>query len=202
MAKAGPVEDTPEFLAGPGLAREAYEFARAAHDGQERKGDGSPYIRHPAELARLLHRVGNDDDELLAAAFLHDVVEDTDTTLDEIEDAFGDGVRGLVEAMTEDKDVEPWEERKAHHRDQVEAAGQRPVLIYAADKIANLRDMRTLYANVGEGAAGRFNAPLDARMRVWRRDADMVERVHPGHELAQQLRSELEAFEADRASTA
>lgn len=196
------VEGTPEFLAGPGLAREAFEFARDAHEGQERKGDGSPYINHPIELARLLHASGHDDSELLAAAFLHDVVEDSDTTLDEIEETFGSGVHELVRAMTEDKDVEPYERRKDHHRDQVEAAGERAVLIYAADKVANLRDMRTLYANVGEGAASRFKAPLDVRIRLWRADAEMIERVHPGHDLLARLRQELAALDADRASTA
>ena len=108
------------------------------------------------------------------------MVEDTDTTLDEIEEAFGAGVHHLVEAMTEDKDIEPYERRKEHHRDQVEAGGERAVLIYAADKVANLRDLRTLYANVGEGAASRFNAPLDVRVRLWEGDAEMIERVHPG----------------------
>jgi len=192
----------PEFLAGPGLAREAYEFARDAHEGQSRKGDGSPYINHPVQLARLLNRAGHDDEELLAAAFLHDTVEDTDATLDEIEDAFGAGVREIVEAMSEDKDVEPWAARKVQHRDEVEEAGERPVLVYAADKLANLRDMRTLYANVGEGAAGRFNAPIDERIGVWRGDAEMIGRVHPDLSLLAELRSELAAFEAEREGTA
>lgn len=192
----------PEFLSGSGLARQAYEFAREAHEGQTRKGDGSPYIKHPVMLARLLHEAGHDEDELLAATFLHDVVEDTDVTLEEIEDAFGTGVRELVEAMSEDKDVDSWEARKAHHRDEVEAAGDRAVLIYAADKLANLRDLRALYANVGEGAAARFNAPLDVRIRVWRGDAEMIERVHPDLDLLAQLCSELEAFEAERGTTA
>jgi guanosine-3',5'-bis(diphosphate) 3'-pyrophosphohydrolase len=197
--RTGPAEErTPEFLRGPGLAREAYGFAREAHAGQERKGDGSPYINHPIELARLLHAAGHTDQELLAAAFLHDTVEDTDTTLEEIGEAFGAGVRDLVDAMTEDKEIEPYERRKEHHRDQVEAGGERAVLIYAADKVANLRDLRALYANVGEGAASRFNAPLDVRVRLWEGDVEMIERVHPGHELAARLRSELLAFAADR----
>jgi guanosine-3',5'-bis(diphosphate) 3'-pyrophosphohydrolase len=199
----GPVEEhTPEFLAGPGLAREAFEFAAEAHEGQERKGDGSPYINHPISLARLLVEAGHDDEELLAATFLHDVVEDTDTTLEEIDEAFGSGVHDLVAAMTEDKDIEPYERRKDHHRDQVEAGGERAVLIYAADKVANLRDLRTLYANVGEGAASRFNAPLDVRVRLWEGDAEMIDRVHPGHSLGAQLRRDLDAFQAERESAA
>ena len=195
------MDEAPEFLTGPGLARKAYEFAREAHEGQERKGDGSPYINHPVELARLLNREGFDDEELLAATFLHDTVEDTDTTLEEIEDAFGSGVRELVESMSEDKSVEPWEEKKRLHREHVEAGGERAVLIYAADKLANLRDMRSLYSSIGEGAAGRFNAPLETRLRVWRDDLELIERVWPDLGLLAQLRSELDAFEAERTTT-
>jgi (p)ppGpp synthase/HD superfamily hydrolase len=192
----------PEFLTGPGLARDAYEFAASAHAGQKRKGDDSPYLAHPVEVARLLHAEGLADEELLAATFLHDVVEDTDHTIDEIHERFGAAVGGVVEAMTEDKEIEPYEARKDHHRDQVEAGGERPVLIYAADKLANLRDMRSLYAAVGETASGRFKAPLDVRVALWRRDVEMVARVASGLEILAALRSELEAFDAERTTTA
>jgi (p)ppGpp synthase/HD superfamily hydrolase len=192
----------PEFLAGEGLARDAYEFASSAHAGQVRKGDDSPYIAHPVEVARLLIDERVADDELLAATFLHDVVEDTDHTLEEIRERFGDGVSELVEVMTEDKAVEPYERRKEHHRDQVEAGGERPVQIYAADKLANLRDLRSLYAVEGEAAAAKFNAPLDVRVRLWGGDIDMVERVAPELGILAAFRSELDAFEAERATTA
>ena len=201
--RPGPVGNAePEFLTGPGLAREAHEFAAAAHAGQERKGDGSPYMAHPVEVARLLHAEGVADEELLAATFLHDVVEDTDHTLDEIRDRFGAEVAAVVKAMTEDKEIEPYEARKDHHRDQVEAGGKRPVLIYAADKLANLRDMRSLYAAVGETASGRFKAPLDVRLALWRRDVEMVARTAPGLDILAALRSELDAFDAERTTTA
>lgn len=192
----------PEFLGGGGLTRDAYEFAAAAHAGQKRKGDGSPYLAHPVEVARLLHAEGDADEELIAATLLHDVVEDTEHTLEEVRARFGAEVGELVEAMTEDKSVEPYEARKDHHRDQVEAAGERPVRIYAADKLANLRAMRSLYAAIGETAADRFNAPLDVRLRLWRGDVEMVERVQPDLQILQELRSELDAFDAERATTA
>jgi (p)ppGpp synthase/HD superfamily hydrolase len=192
----------PEFLAGDGLARQAYEFAADAHAGQTRKGGDSPYIAHPTEVARLLHKEGVADEELLAAVFLHDVVEDTDHTIEEIYDGFGEGVGELVDAMTEDKSIEPYEARKDHHRDQVEAAGTRAARIYAADKLANLRDMRTLYASVGEAAAARFKAPIDVRVRLWHGDVTMLERLVPELGLLTELRSELDAFEAERATTA
>jgi (p)ppGpp synthase/HD superfamily hydrolase len=192
----------PEFLAGDGLARQAYEFAADAHAGQTRKGGDSPYIAHPTEVARLLHHEGFADEELLAAVFLHDVVEDTDHTIEEIYDGFGEGVGELVDAMTEDKSIEPYEARKDHHRDQVEAAGTGAARIYAADKLANLRDMRTLYASVGEAAAARFKAPIDVRVRLWHGDVTMLERLVPELGLVTELRSELDAFEAERATTA
>jgi (p)ppGpp synthase/HD superfamily hydrolase len=194
--------EVPEFLAGAGLARQAYEFAAEAHAGQKRKGGESPYIAHPAEVARLLDAEGIADEELLAAAFLHDVVEDTDHELEEIYDGFGDGVGELVEAMTEDRSVEPYEARKEHHRDQVEAAGERTALIYSADKLANVRDMRTIYASIGEAAASRFKAPIDVRVRLWRGDVEMLDRLVPELALVDELRSELDAFEAERATTA
>jgi guanosine-3',5'-bis(diphosphate) 3'-pyrophosphohydrolase len=192
----------PEYLAGGGLARDAYEFAARAHAGQERKGDDSPYIAHPTEVARLLHAEGVADDELIAATFLHDVVEDTDHTIEEITDRFGPEVGAVVEAMTEDKSIESYEPRKEHHRDQVEAGGRRPALVYAADKLANLRDMRSLYAAEGEAAAAKFKAPLDVRVRLWRGDVEMLERVAPELGILAELRSELDAFDAERATTA
>ena len=192
----------PEFLAGGGRVREAYEFAAAAHTGQRRKGDGSPYIAHPTEVARLLAGEGVADDYMIAATFLHDVVEDTDHTIDEIRERFGAEVAMIVAAMTEDKSVEPYERRKDHHRDQVEAAGKRPAMIYAADKLANLRDLRALYAAEGEAAAAKFNASLDVRVRLWRRDAQMVERLAPELGILAALRSELDAFDAERATAA
>jgi (p)ppGpp synthase/HD superfamily hydrolase len=195
-------EAEPEFLTGPGLARAAYEFAAEAHEGQLRKGGDSPYIAHPVAVARLLDADGLADDELLAAVFLHDVVEDTDHTLEDVYDAFGDSVGTLVEAMTEDKSIEPYETRKERHRDQVEAAGERAVRIYAADKLANLRDLRTLYAEVGEEAATRFKAPLDVRVRLWRGDVEMLERVTPDLRILAELRAELDGFDAQRAGSA
>jgi len=192
----------PEFLTGDGPAREAYEFAAAAHAGQKRKGGDSPYIAHPVAVARLLEGEGVADEDLIAATFLHDVVEDTERSLDDLRDRFGDEIADVVEAMTDDRSVEPYELRKDLHRDQVEAAGRRPVLIYAADKLANLRDLRTLYAAEGEGAAAKFKAPLDVRVRLWRRDAEMVERVAPELQILDALRAELDAFEAERETRA
>lgn len=191
--------EVPGFLARSGLARDAYRFAQDSHRGQLRKGDDSPYIRHPVEVARLLHGAGVRDEVVLAAALLHDVVEDTEVGLDELRDRFGDAVAELVGGMTEDKSIEPYRARKEHHREQVADTGPRAVRIYAADKLANVRAMRAVYSVEGERAARRFNAPIDERFALWRGDLELAEHAIPDLELVGELRSELDAFAADRA---
>lgn len=138
----------PDFIAGRELPERAYEFAYGAHHGPDRQGDTD--IEHPTAVAQLLDRAGFGD-EVVAAAFLHDVVEDTDRGLDGIEAEFGPEVRGLVEAMTEDDSIEDYEERKAEHRERVLSAGAAPASIYAADKLARAR----AYRESGEPVAPR-----------------------------------------------
>jgi (p)ppGpp synthase/HD superfamily hydrolase len=180
--------------------RAAFALARRAHAGQERKGDGTPFIGHPIRVAGLLAGEGFDE-SVIAAALLHDVVEDSELEVGDIVDRFGAEIGRLVAALTEDERIDDYEERKDAHRDQVAAAGERAAAIYVADKLANLRDMRELYAQIGERAAERFTAPtLDVRVRAWRRDVEMASRVAPGIALLGPLGAELEGFEADRAA--
>ncbi|XP_045019758.1 guanosine-3',5'-bis(diphosphate) 3'-pyrophosphohydrolase MESH1 isoform X1 [Bubalus bubalis] len=121
---------------------EAADFAARKHQRQRRKDpEGTPYINHPIGVARILtHEAGITDIVVLQAALLHDTVEDTDTTLDEVELHFGDQVRRLVEEVTDDKTL-PKLERK---RLQVEHAPQSSPgakLVKLADKLYNLRDL-------------------------------------------------------------
>lgn len=130
---------TPDFIAGREVPSRAFEFALRAHHGPDRQGDTN--IDHPVAVARLLDGAGFGD-EVVAAALLHDVVEDTARGLDGIEAEFGAEVRGLVEAMTEDASIEGYAERKAEHRVRVLSAGAGPASIYAADKLARVRAYR------------------------------------------------------------
>ena len=120
----------------------AVRFAAHKHRDQRRKNrDASPYINHPIEVAELISRVGEVDDfEVLIAAVLHDTVEDTETTPEEIEAAFGAAVRSLVAEVTDDKTVEKLERKRL----QVEHAphiSDRAKLIKIADKACNVRDI-------------------------------------------------------------
>ena len=83
------------------LVSEAIAFAVKAHDGMRRKKSGSPYILHPMEAAVIVGSM-TDDQALIAAAVLHDVVEDAGIAMEEIEERFGKRVRELVECETED----------------------------------------------------------------------------------------------------
>jgi len=129
-------------MADVALLVKAAHFAAGRHRFQRRKGeDGSPYINHPLEVADLVANVGGVTDvRVLAAAILHDTVEDTPTTLEELETLFGSDVSALVAELTDDKRL-PKHERK---RLQIEHAPHlsdavKPVKL--ADKICNVRDV-------------------------------------------------------------
>lgn len=137
---------------------------------------------------------------MIVAGVLHDVVEDSGfLTAGDVSDRFGAEVGRLVAALTEDPSISDWAKRKAALRDQAEKAGPAAVTIYTADKVANLRDWHVVYANVGERAVEHFKAPsIDARIRVWRGDAEMAGRMISSHPLVAHLRAALDDFEAER----
>jgi methylenetetrahydrofolate reductase (NADPH) len=125
----------------PELLR-ALHFAAQKHRDQRRKDvDASPYINHPIEVAETLARVGGVSElAVLQAAILHDTVEDTETTLEELEGAFGRELRELVAELTDDKRL-PKGERKRLQVEHAPALSQRAKLVKLADKICNVRDI-------------------------------------------------------------
>lgn len=124
------------------LTLQALEFAARKHRDQRRKDAGaSPYINHPIALANVLHAEGGiDDPVVLAAALLHDTIEDTETTWDELRGEFGDEIADIVLELTDTK----WIGMKTRKRLQVQRApgsSKRAKLVELADKICNLRDI-------------------------------------------------------------
>lgn len=194
---AGEAVSEPEFLESEVEAR-AWRFALTAHQGQLRKGDGSPYITHPTAVAELTRSHGGDHEQV-AAAFLHDVLEDTDTPAVAIVGEFGADVGSLVSSLSDDRSIDDYPRRKAALREQVEAAGPRAILIYACDKLANARDLRRVYAEHGEAAEERYSAPLDLRIRLWREDLEMAYGRLGRTPLLADLAAELDGLERDRA---
>jgi guanosine-3',5'-bis(diphosphate) 3'-pyrophosphohydrolase len=128
------------MLAALRLVSEAADLAARRHNGMARKGRGSePYINHLAEVANLLARVTDGTDaELVAAGWLHDAVEDTPTTSEELTETFGERVAALVVEVTDDMAL-PKPERRA--RQIVDAPKKSPgaKLIKIADKVSNIR---------------------------------------------------------------
>ena len=142
------------------LVREALEIARRAHFGQIRSGsNGRPYIEHPIAVAELLAEQAYSE-EVLAAALLHDVVEDTDMTVEDIRERVGSPVAELVEVLSDDPSIESYAERKREHRDRVDAADDGARAIFAADKLANVRMLRVAYRVRGESIAEELKVPL------------------------------------------
>lgn len=199
MHEHSPVEvEPPEFVCNSDRLARAFFAARAAHAGQVRGGSEMPYLMHPIRVATLLERESCGE-AAIAAALLHDVVEDSGLTLGDVVNSFGAEVGELVAALTEDPAIEDWEHRKLVLRARVAEAGRVAATIYAADKIANIRDWRAVYARVGEDAAEHFKAPtIDARVRVWHGDLRMLGRVASDCGLLGDLRTELAAFASER----
>ncbi|MFN8009258.1 MAG: HD domain-containing protein [Terriglobia bacterium] len=135
---------TQAFSTSTDVARllSALAFSASKHRLQRRKDrDGSPYINHPIEVARLLAEVGEVSElNTLIAAVLHDTLEDTATTPQELENQFGPVVRRLVEEVTDDKSLEE-SVRKSLQVSKVGSLSNEAKLIRIADKIANVRDV-------------------------------------------------------------
>lgn len=138
------------------LIDSALAFAARAHAEQTRKATDIPYIVHPVGVLLILLEAGETDPELLAAALLHDTVEDTAVTLAQIQAAFGARVAQIVEGCSEPDRSDTWERRKQHTVAYLKTAPRAVQLITAADKLHNLRSMITDYAELGEVLWSRF----------------------------------------------
>lgn len=145
-----------------GLFERAVAYAAEKHSGAYRKLDNSPYILHPMEVALIVSSMTKDE-EVLAAAVLHDTVEDTDATIEEIEALFGPRTAALVASETEDKHPElpkavSWRMRKEESIRKLKNASDPGVkLIWIGDKLSNLRALKRAVGSMGGSVWGRFN---------------------------------------------
>lgn len=147
------------------LAR-AFELAYRAHYGRSRKGTNIPYITHPIDVASILMKNYASED-LVIAGLLHDVVEDTDVELVEIEKQFGKTVSELVRKATEPEKLnrdapvekkETWKKRKLNTIQRTRSGNRDLKLLECADKLANIRDIVRDYNRIGEELWKLFNA--------------------------------------------
>jgi (p)ppGpp synthase/HD superfamily hydrolase len=182
MARTDFVERSP-------LTRDALAFADQRHAGQTRDIDDLPFVTHPVEVACLLHE-GGYPDEVVAAGVLHDVIEDTDAELSDLEARFGSRVAELVKAVTDDASIEDDAERKAALRRQVAHAGECAAVVFAADKVSKARELRV------RASRGLHDEADCRKFSHYEASLEMLADIIPGHELVDQLRTEVEALRA------
>jgi len=164
----------------------AIEFAARAHAGQRRKGgDDIPFIVHPFGVAMLLKGAGAPD-KAVAAGLLHDTVEDTEVTLDEVRSIFGNEVADIVDGCTEkgrekgdssERHRATWRERKKHSLESIRKARPEVKLVACADKLDNMRAIARACKEQGDSVWGRFNNS-DKSEQAWYYRG-MVESLRP-----------------------
>lgn len=153
------------------LFESAVCFATERHNGQKRKMENSPYILHPLEVASIVGTM-TDDQEVLAAAVLHDTVEDTKTTMDEIKEKFGKRVALLVMMETEEKrENQPpestWELRKEETLLILKNTKDIAVkMMWLGDKLSNMRSFARLYRRCGDSLWLGFHQK-DPKKQLW-----------------------------------
>lgn len=151
---------------------DANAFAKEKHDatGKVRKLSGLPYFTHPSNVADLLRSSGASQ-EVVAAGYLHDTVEDAGVTMDEIRDKFGDRVAELVSGASEPDKGASWDERKQHTMHYLLGINDPEVLqVVVADKLDNVDDT---FRNGGPGIWSKFNAPYEKQKWYYSTLADI-----------------------------
>ena len=152
------------------LLDRAIIFAVKAHAGTERRGKGFPYIVHPMEAVEIVSTI-TPDQELLAAAALHDVLEDTDITADEIRREFGDRITNLVVSESDIEvagasEEDSWHARKQAAIDRLAAASHDAKIVAMGDKLSNMRAIARDYATRGEALWSIFHTS-DPKEHEW-----------------------------------
>ncbi len=141
---------------------QAIIFATNAHAGQTRKRESTPYILHPLEVAAIAADLTTDENVIIAA-LLHDTVEDTDVTLEQIKNVFGPRVAELVGSESENKreDLPPeltWRIRKEESLEVLRNTRDQEVkIMWLSDKLSNIRSIYSVYLKKGDGVWDRFH---------------------------------------------
>lgn len=144
------------------LTEKATLVALKAHATQVRKSDGSPYVVHPIMVAHLLARHGFSD-TVTAAAVVHDVLEDTDVSREELTAALGEEVVRIVRGVSEDTTL-PWEERKERYAEVIGQSDASVKAVSIGDKIHNLESLLEAYEKQGPAMWKKFNRGKEKKL--------------------------------------
>ncbi len=184
----------------PGVTSEppgaALRFARRVHLGQHRKQTGEQFVEHPIAVADLLTQAGYGG-PMISAAYLHDVVEHTNVELDELRERFGPEVAGLVDSLSEDPDIDGYGARKRDLRRQILESGGDSVVIYSADRVANMRDWRKVAPEDRPAIGERLGTTLEERLQLWSEDVEELQGADPQTPFLVEMQVELEVLRAE-----
>lgn len=153
------------------LFENAIVFAVHCHEGTLRKKERIPYIIHPMEVSSIASTMSHDE-QVLAAALLHDTIEDTATTIEDIEENFGKRVAELVMSETEDKHAErpaeeTWMQRKKESLEELRNTDDRDVkILWLSDKLSNMRSFHRLFVQQGDQMWDGFHQK-DPKIQAW-----------------------------------
>ncbi len=138
----------------------AIYFATKAHNGQKRKTEKDvDMIFHPFTVGMILQRSGANTNCVIAG-ILHDVLEDTKYTFEDVKNEFGENIANIILEVTENKKLE-WKERKQEAINKIKTASEEGKLVECADKINNLETLYSVYQDIGEEVWKSFNKPKD-----------------------------------------
>ncbi len=172
---------------------EAIEFAVHAHRGHFRKGTRIPYIFHPLNVGRRLLELGCSS-VVVVAGILHDTLEDTPTTFEDIRTRFGEDVANLVSFVSEPDKSDTWENRKKHTLMSLESASEEVLLIAVADKLDNIQSIQRALEWEGDAVWSRFNRPKEAQAWYYYNLVDVFQRrltTESGLSLVEALQAEV-----------
>lgn len=182
------------------IISQAIVFAAERHQHQFRKGSRIPYMSHLLNVCRILGE-RNCSDEILAAALLHDVVEDTEVTIEEVESRFGNIIAEIVRGATELDKLEKrsiekessWQERKEHTIHFLEhEASLDQLLVSCADKLDNLRSIVHDHERIGEAVWYRFNASKEKQSWYYRSIAAIMREKGKENKILGELAGEMD----------
>jgi len=177
--------------------RSAMRFAARCHANQRRDSNQGPFIEHPVEVARLLRDAGCAD-AVIAAGLLHDVLENTHTSVAELAARFGPEVAGLVQAVSDDASIRSYRQRKQRLREQVRSAGGDAALIFAADKISKIRELPDRIARdearYGTALPAHLQHDHELRIEHYNESLRMLQAIAASHPLIERLATELRNF--------
>lgn len=172
------------------LIDKALQIASMAHEGQYRKNTKIPYISHPVAVGMILQEAGYKK-EMVAAGILHDTVEDTNLSLEDIERDFGKDIALLVEGCSEPDKSLSWEERKQHTIDFLKNAPEEIRVVACADKLHNVRSIRLDAEKSGEQVWNRFRRGKEQQEWYYRNVIDSLGKAS-NFPLLKQLKMEVE----------